>query len=271
MLPTEDPCTLQADLSTLKYFFFSAASLTCYEYFLTWDYEIQYLWTRPVSFWRLIFFVNRYTPYVGIVTLAAILFLPVADFKTCNSLVLAFQIVISANILPAIIVIMACLCLLTLIIVGITLYILSFFMNESLLSGKPESVVECIGVNPLNWIIFAIFLFEETACIVLISIKKYETYRSDKDTSFISPLLRVLVDDGLIYYAYSIFLALVDFAILFFPKLRAVALGVIGIDSALHSILCTHLSIRLRETYETTLWVEESLGTEQLYELCGPH
>ncbi|PAV18057.1 hypothetical protein PNOK_0654300 [Pyrrhoderma noxium] len=167
-----------------------------------------------------------------------------------------------------------CLLFAAITISSIIMFALAYSSNKDDLGGRIGSVVECIEVSPLNWVELFLFLLYESGMRFLTTFAPsktdlYVTYSfvyfigdfeknllvSNSDGRYL-PLLKILIDDGLAYYSYSISLALVDIAMFFFPKLRVLAVALVGIDSVLHSIISMHISIRLRHGAEATLVVD---------------
>ncbi|PAV18069.1 hypothetical protein PNOK_0655500 [Pyrrhoderma noxium] len=204
-----------------------------------------------------------------------VLYLPPSFFKSCSILTLLFQMLVGINIFIAAIILTRRLCsiyegrkvvvITAWGVIGVktfvilVLFAIAYNKNKGRSSKDLTSVIECIGVEALNWIPLIMFVAEEIGCLFLLALKRFLTIHMEGSPYPYSALFRALVDDGLLYYTYSITIALADIFLLFFPKQRAIALGLVGLDAILHSIMSMHLCIHLRYVNEATLYVESRI------------
>ncbi|PAV18067.1 hypothetical protein PNOK_0655300 [Pyrrhoderma noxium] len=251
------------DIQLLKYIFFSGLTLILYQYLLTCDYSVKYLWKRPskMTFCHWAFLANRYVPFLAVLILAPPLFLPINHFKSCAVLIIMTQFSLSANIFMSALILTIRLCVVwkdtrivvvlaylnfgILCIFSLATFVMSYIRNKRYAYSQPVSLINCIGVESLNWASLPLFVASESVSILLLGYRRYRDTRMDSNLLRYA-LYRTLVDDGLLYYSYSIILALVDSVLFFYLKNRILVLGIAALDTALHSITTMYICIRLR-------------------------
>ncbi|PAV18068.1 hypothetical protein PNOK_0655400 [Pyrrhoderma noxium] len=230
------------DFQLLKYIFFSISSFIIYQHILTCNYSFDYFWRKPreMAFWNCICLANRHVPIVTILILAFPLFVPITHFKSCAVIIIILQLILTHRLCLVwrdnkIIVACSCLNLVILTLASVAMFAGAYIKNGGYTIYSYASLINCLGVESLNWVPLPLFAATEVVCLVLLGFKRIKEAREENGL-LRSALYRALVDDGLMYYSYSIILALVDSVLFFYLQNRIIALAIAIIDSMLHNL-----------------------------------
>ncbi|PAV18066.1 hypothetical protein PNOK_0655200 [Pyrrhoderma noxium] len=245
--------------------------------------KIRYLWKRPsrkITFRHTVFLVNKFVPLISVLIFALPLLLPTSYFKSCAVYIIITQLSFSAKIFMStreatlcllvifrilsrlcsviltirlcvawkhnrVVVVLAYLNLGTLTTVSLLIFAISYIRNKRVVYGEPVSLSHCLEVESLNWVPLPLLVATESVSILLLGYRRYKDTRGGSNL-LVCTLYRALVDDGLLYYSYSIILALVDSVLFFYLKNRVIALGIAALDTDLHSITTMYICIHLR-------------------------
>ncbi|PAV15846.1 hypothetical protein PNOK_0870400 [Pyrrhoderma noxium] len=268
--------TIIKDGQTLQYFVL--LSLSVYQYLLTLDDEVKYLWSKRMSIQKLVFLTNRYLPIVTSVIFALLLFIPLADIRVprpCLLLIFVVEFVVYINIAIATAILTLRLMIIwihnkpikiLLIIIStvesmtaIIIFIININRNLRRAPNNILSKVLCVPMDSIDWSSFIVLICGESIFISLVTYKKLMTHKHERGR-----LLKTLINDGIIYYIYALSLALVVVILSYIFKFRLLAIGLLAVDAILHSVISMHLSFRLCSASEETRMVVGSPDSLQL-------
>ncbi|KAI3614935.1 hypothetical protein WG66_016787, partial [Moniliophthora roreri] len=187
--------------------------LLLYDYLLTFDLEVNYIWTHPLTFRSTLFFLNRYTPFVDtFLSLSGLsVFLTVHECETRSQVISVFifiGIAISEIILMLrvyalwgcrrwVLVLFLCMSIGEIICVALIVWkqLTSIHMLQTL-----EGCISSGSSNELLHLApFVLLALTETGTVlaILSVIKGYQDLRNTRERWVVE-----LYKDGLLYYLY---------------------------------------------------------------------
>ncbi|ESK85358.1 hypothetical protein Moror_5960 [Moniliophthora roreri MCA 2997] len=222
--------------------------LLLYDYLLTFDLEVNYIWTHPLTFRSTLFFLNRYTPFVDtFLSLSGLsVFLTVHECETRSQVISVFifiGIAISEIILMLrvyalwgcrrwVLVLFLCMSIGEIICVALIVWkqLTSIHMLQTL-----EGCISSGSSNELLHLApFVLLALTETVLAILSVIKGYQDLRNTRERWVVE-----LYKDGLLYYLYLLVLSIFN---IFSPWIRP-AWGpfLVTPQRVLHSLFCNRI------------------------------
>ncbi|PAV15847.1 hypothetical protein PNOK_0870500 [Pyrrhoderma noxium] len=262
--------TTSRDMQILQYLCVSVLTLSVYQYLLTLDHEIKYLWSKRMSLQKIVFLANRYLPIITSPIFTCLTFLPhigileSCTFILCIAATLIFiNIVIASGIftLRLMIIWMHNRLVKVLIIIAgvlisfIIITIYTIIVSDGLYS-KTVPTSQCIPTGTSAWIPIIVVLIGESTFVCLAIYKRVKTLKNER-----VHLLNILINDGVIYYAYKFTLVLAITILHFVFEETTIAGGLVKVDAILHSIISSHLSFHLHNAAGKTVVEASSPGS----------
>ncbi|KAH8118111.1 hypothetical protein DFH11DRAFT_1741131 [Phellopilus nigrolimitatus] len=244
---------------SLRQTLLSVATMTFlfYDYFITVDEEILLVWPSRLTFPKVVFFLNRYLPFVTTI-LGAYLTVFTTNYNLCENVFIASTVIICiVYIIAEVILFMRAYAiwerkLSILVLLSSTLavstggafYCLSRYIASTTTAGIHLFHSGCLHVFPnrIIWITLVILVCCETLALFLLLIKRL-LYSQHVN----SHLIRTIYKDGIFYYAFILCTTITNLLVLRFAP------------SVLHSILCSRLLLHIRGAYSPLSAENESL------------
>ncbi|TFK35850.1 hypothetical protein BDQ12DRAFT_265848 [Crucibulum laeve] len=251
-----DPLQISLKLPFLPmlkaYLLASMMTLLTYDYLCTLDQEINLVWSRPFSIGSVLFFVNRYTPFIDMIMSLYMMSITTTP-KTCErvySIITWFTttgLIVSESILilrtialwkrrRSIIILMSVLALLTivpgLIITHLEMKSLEFIPLIPILRIHGCNLRKASSIIVVS---FLLVLVLETIIVVLTIIKAYQHLRRS-NSSWVMQLYR----DGILFYIYMLVVTLLNVIVPIkaIPNFKTLFSNP---QRVLHSILCSRV------------------------------
>ncbi|KAF8516403.1 hypothetical protein JB92DRAFT_2910918 [Gautieria morchelliformis] len=251
-------------LRVTEYTLVACATLLAYEYFLTLDREVFYVWGSSWSFGKIIFFWNRYSPVVDTV-LAIYTLAGAKDPHICPPLATATAwAFVSGMFVTEIILAMRTYAIWGArrsILVFLVVFTLAVFASASVLTQRfldslifiqIPPFIESLGVNlvcaPLPprgqaSFEFMVFMVNQAVIAALTLYRGLQQYRTTHN-----PMIKTMFQDGLLYYVYTLILSVANVAVAVnapveYGVLLELPLRVVS------SICCTRVLLNIRGAY----------------------
>lgn len=247
------------------YFTVSAAALMIYDYFITFEREVEFIWPSKWTFIKTLFFVTRYSPFLD-VTLDVFL---VADHRLEPRRWLVVYLVsrwmFFIGIVWAEVVLFvrtlvlwdkrrsitttlvvgfcgAVLCALVVIIIW-TKSLIDIQVDTSQLRSPVDIVV---GGNPIVGLSFAAIIIFETVVIVLTIVRMIQQLNLSGRSILRFSVFRVLYRDGIMFFIYLVGISTANFLVILINKPGGKEFLVV-LQRVLHSALISRIILNLRE------------------------
>jgi len=233
----------------------ATAAFLAYEYVSTVDEEVELIWKSRFSFGKALYLLNRYIPFVSSI-MCLYVWIMSTDLDTCRTTVILAAsvdnvqfVIVNFSIYTRVYAVWGKNKVISLILAtAFTISVVcSSYVTSRYLSGVESVDIRflphgCVinSLNNLVWINLINVMGWETLGLILILMKRYK----DRTTSG-SPLLDVMVQDGIMYFVAIQAVTVADLVILnTLPNdLSSVC---VPIQAALQSALCARLFIHLR-------------------------
>lgn len=198
-----------------KYLSVACFALVAYEYLLTLDQEISLFWRRGFTATRILFFINRYTPFVIFTIYIMSYFRQFPSLEFCEvtfvsvASVVVFEIIVMQAILVVRVTYLWCgrpavqLLVGATFLVGVTIAttVFGFVVKATSPAALPQPLGGCFNVAAganahLYWAMFAPTAFLETVLVYLTILRASHPLERTRG----SRLLKCLVRDGVLFY-----------------------------------------------------------------------
>lgn len=259
------------------YFDFASAALVAYDYVLTFGLETRHMWSKQRwSLIRVLFFVNRYMPFVDIPMALCTQLVPSMSDRDCTLVYrlagwsFCFSIALSEVILAMrtwslwkasswsgfALLVFYLSCWIPTIVVFVT-----FLMASGASHFRLPRYTTCI-IAPRNnnlywcWILVLVYDTGTMMLIVLASTRSYAQMYGQSGSSFM--VVRTLYMDGVIYYISLFILSVMNIiTIVILP--RALVNLFSGLQRTIHATLTSRIVLHLREQVERRATFSDSL------------
>lgn len=244
------------ELRLVSWTLVACATLLVYDHLCTLDLEVAHVWSHPLSGGALLFFLNRYLPYVDTFMSLNLSVFSINGPESCmrQYTVLTWFIVVGIIISESILVlrtyalwerrklitrILCCSSLLTFVpaLVITHLELKSLKYVESPHPDQPGCKLQY--ASPIILIAYVLLVASETTVAVLTGIQAYRSLRYSS-----SPWVKQMYKDGLLFYAYLLALSLANMLVPIFAP-RPLANWLATPQRVLHSVLCSRVLLQI--------------------------
>jgi len=254
-LTTADFIVLVQDISIVRYFSAAALTLVIYDYLLTLDDEIQLIWPSRLLVAKLVFFINRYLPFIAVGGLLYVVVITPPDaMSMCRSVFLIFGVILYMRAYAiweckgsvAVLLVAA-----QTIFYGIGLYFSARFLKSVTIVPLLLFSTGCLISfdDRIDWAAFILLIGSEIIALLALLIKNFRTPKST--------VMSIIVQDGVVYF---VFILLASFANLIVLRVLSPTLCnlLLLIQGALHSIFCNRLIMHIRSATQFKSWQHPS-------------
>jgi len=246
------------DLQIVRYMMVGTLALLAYEYTVTLEQEVTFMWNRRLSFAKSLFFMNRYMPLPAA---ALLVYLIISTTRTdpayCHRLLLAcaaflaMDIMLSMGILflrayavwPSSKFIPRFLVAFAVAVIIIAVFFNIRYMENAMVIAQASPSHGCVIVLPSDGaqISLVIFLISDTVALSFLVAKVLLSYRGSLSTP---RLLGVIVTDGI---GYSICITAITIAnVIIFHAANPIFRGCLILTQiSLQNILCNRLLLHV--------------------------
>ncbi|KAI5122116.1 hypothetical protein M0805_002238 [Coniferiporia weirii] len=204
--------TVVNSLQSTKYLAVACFTLLVYDYFLTFEQEVQLFWRRGLSLTRILFFLNRYFPPANFFIVLVWFFRPLPSHETMllTSTSTVFELIIMQAILVARVVhlwtwkrsIQRSVLLLFFLSIVIVAIVFGFVMKDTDAVILPIPLRGCFDVSTgsnshLYWAMLVPTFVMETFLMVLTLVR---VVRPLHESEYKNRLLKCLIRDGCMFY-----------------------------------------------------------------------
>ncbi|KAF8799570.1 hypothetical protein BYT27DRAFT_7201457 [Phlegmacium glaucopus] len=257
---------------------FFAISCLYYDHFVSFDQEIDYLWTRPRSQSSYWFFLNRYFAFFGNLVVTILGFSDLSA-QVCKRYLLFRQLFLLVNqVLVCVLLTLRVYALyecsmriLTFMLgSGVTLLILPCWALFSQMSVPPKTTVSgChVGLPPITAIRLAgaweaLFAYDS----IIFSLTIYKTWKARRDhavTGVEIPLISLILRDGAMYFSVMAICNLSNILTFYLcgPFLRG---GLSTFANSISVTLMSRLMLNLHRTADVGLFTTQATSTNVDY------
>jgi len=258
-------------LQIFHYTLVSTVALLIYDYMLTLNEEIRFMWSRRMTLGKVLFFLNRYLPFVtSFFALYAYILSLRTDIRTCREyhvvasclayvsflVALAVQFMRAYAVWASVRAVHVVLVVTYVVFLGVASYVLFLYIRGATpvqLSELPLTTFHrgCVifFANNLIWIDCVLLIVCETLAVSLLIGKSISNYRHSHPTSGI---LGVMVRDGVGYFVCNIAITTINVVVLrrtsaFLRDFLLITQGV------LENILCNRLLLHIYVVREASM------------------
>ncbi|KLO07359.1 hypothetical protein SCHPADRAFT_652592 [Schizopora paradoxa] len=245
----------------------STISVVSYEYLITFEHELRYLWRRRVTFGGMLLFLCRYLPFTAAIQIYAFVTTTNFDISHCFAVARAGSSLVYIQ------------CLLTIVVLftrsyaiwggGRRIFLILLVVWLGIAAGSSYAIFRFInGFFPIPlhtsrgcilivgnndvWIDLAISIFCETLSLGILLTKTVYYLRELGSGGSRQSILQVMTEDGIVYFGFAIIITTTNLIIVrnVTANLRAFMLIMQG---SLQTIMCSRLLFHTFVVAETSV------------------
>jgi len=242
----------------------SCATILVYDWICNIDQEISHVWFRPWSTGTLIFFLNRYLPFVDIFVALSAKFTRISPEQCLTRNTIVAWLTVLGTFLSEVILILRTYAvwerkravrILLIILAACTAICIIVFAQLEVVSLEYVSTagVGCTLAKASSIVIFAyiVLVISETTIVALTAVKAHRELRYSRQ-----PWLVQLYQDGMLFYVYLLAISLANILVATLaPSMFANWLA--SPQRVVHSVLCTRVLLLVRSSSRAN---HESIG-----------
>ncbi|KAH7929204.1 hypothetical protein BV22DRAFT_1029838 [Leucogyrophana mollusca] len=256
------------DKELMKYLGAIAVTILIYDYVLTLDLELRFVWSGPWSAMKGLYLFTKYLPFID-VTLMVIYrdLLPEPSDAACHFVISCSSYMYPIGVSVAEIIIMVRTwaiwgrgrrLAITFTVVGVasftsvTYFIAMYVKSLAFVSVVRDSVLSgCIATSTKNDILlmpWSLFLGIESLLLLMMMVHAYPVVKQNREITM-TALYRVLLRDGIAYYVVLFALSVVNLGFIAGSTSTEVfSTSFIIPTRVLHAVFATRIVLHLRET-----------------------
>ncbi|KAH7929179.1 hypothetical protein BV22DRAFT_1029806 [Leucogyrophana mollusca] len=253
------------DKELIKYLGAIAMTILIYDYVLTLNLELKYIWNRPWSAVKGLYLFTKYSPFIDVTLMVLYrdLLSEPSDAACHFALSLAFYVYLIGISVAEIIILVRTWAIwgrgrrlaIILIVVEAAVFTFAFYFTimyvKSLaFSVIPDSVLSgCISTNEKNdniLVDWALFMGIESLSLLMMIVHAYPVVRQSRGITM-TALYGVLLRDGIAYYVVLFALSVVNLGFVA-SQTGALSMSFIIPTRVLHAVFATRIILHLRET-----------------------